>query len=96
MSAVRPTPAKLKAVIVYDDFAAGERAVRALRGIKNRQDPAGELCAAPWSFDFLADARWRARALRDVTAADLVVLSIGDSAEVPAAIDRWIVSCLTR
>ena len=86
----------LKVVIVYDDFAAGDRAMRVLMQLKNQLRPGFAFSPTPWSFDFLAELPWRTQALCDVNSADLVVISISQPEDIPAAINHWIKSCLNR
>jgi len=83
-------------VIVYDDFAAGERAVRTLTRIRAEAGPTAQFSPVPWGFDFLAELPWRSKAIRDVDAADLIILSISQPDEIPAAINHWISTCFRR
>ncbi len=87
---------KLNVVIIYDDFAAGERAVRTLMRLKTESAPSTLLMPVPWSFDFLSELPWRSKAIRDVDTADLIILSISQPDEMPAAINHWISTCLRR
>ena len=96
--AANPAPAatSLKVVLVYDDFAAADRALRLVGELKSRLRPGFAFCPTPWSFDFLIELPWRSRALRDVDTADIVVLSISQPDEVPGAINHWVRTCLNR
>ena len=85
-----------RVVIVYDDFAAGARAVRLLTRMKNEAGAEAALSPVPWSFDYLAELPWRSLALRDIDAADLLILSISQFEEIPHAINCWITTCLHR
>jgi hypothetical protein len=85
-----------KVVIVYDDFAAGERAVRMLTRLRDESHPQVTLSPVPWSFDYLAELPWRSLALHDVDAADLLVFSISHLEEVSNSINCWITASLHR
>jgi hypothetical protein len=85
----------MKVVIVYDDAAAGTRAIREL-GRQKAAHPAVNFCPTPWSFDYLAEIPFRQRALHELDSADLLVISISHLEETPAAIIHWLRTCLHR
>jgi len=91
-----PAAPSLNVVIIYDDFAAGARAVRHLASLKLGPNSPPTLWPIPWSFNLLNELPWRSRAIRDVDTADVLLLSLSRPNDMPAAIDRWITTCLHR
>lgn len=83
-------------VIIYDDRAAGNRAVGTLTGLQAQSAGSTHLSPIPWSFDLLTELSWRSRAIRDIDRADLAIISLSEPDEIPVPIKRWIDTCLHR
>jgi hypothetical protein len=84
-----PTPDKLRIVILYSDRNNGHEAMRACdRAVKGFQD---EDCfeIRLWRLDLLDNPNIRDEANRDVAAADMVVVSVGDVCACLESFQRW-------
>ena len=86
----------LKAAVVHDDSAAGQRALNVFNRLERQ--PFGNMRVHPvlWRFDRLAQMLNRCRAADDLADADVIVLSLTECESVPAWIETWFDSCLKR
>jgi len=91
-----PPRVVLKAAVVYDDSAAGQRALKVFDRLERQ--PFGNLQVHPvlWRFDRLAQTLNRCRAAEDLADADVIVLSLTEGESVPGWIETWFDSCLNR
>jgi len=78
----------LKAVLVYEDFAAGVRA-RWFCGKLVRMLDVG-LEETDWSFDALGIREIREAAAGAARKADIVMLSVSDRKQLPGTIETWL------
>jgi len=53
-----------------------------------------EIRTLPWRFDLLQDADWRDLASADALKSDLLIISTFSSANLPAAVWKWLAECL--
>lgn len=87
--------APVRVLIVYDDVAAGQKAMEMLADLRHRIGVPSCFEPVPWSFGMVADVGWGAVAALDAATADVVV--VASSAEVrtlPGPVVRWIGSVL--
>jgi hypothetical protein len=84
-------------VIVYEDFASGQRAKGVLDSIARQQlDVDCEVIHNLWKFDVLRMPRLRKIAANDAAMADLIILALHEDYGVPAHIKAWIESWLPQ
>lgn len=86
----------LRVAVVSDDSTAGQRALTVLDRLES--ESLGQIRVHPvlWRFDRLALILDRCRAADDLADADVIVLSLTDSARMPAPIEAWFGCCLAQ
>jgi CheY-like chemotaxis protein len=90
------TKAGLSVVIAYGDVPAGRRALHLLDDVAHAEGERTELCPLLWRFDILDVAEWRAEATHPALQADLLIISTSSKADLPAAVQDWVRSCLSQ
>ena len=88
-AATLPFPT-FKCVVIYEDFAAGERGQRFYEKLVAAMD--GDCISTHnlWSFPVLAIAEMRNIAASAAAAADIVIFAVSGRDELPAAVKEWI------
>lgn len=86
----------LRVVLVYQDIADGQRAMRVLNGVVRGQGDDLEFEPVVWSFDLLSDPEWRAAATSDALKADILLISTSSPNPLPEAVERWVEDALGR
>jgi hypothetical protein len=83
-------------LIAYDNAAAGLRAMRIFSRLA--EDHQGELAFETriWRFDLLTNPVFRKGADTDAMKADMLVISIGGEADLPAGVRGWLTACLSQ
>ncbi len=86
----------LRVLIVYNDAAAGRRAMGILR--KLAAHSAERLRVAPilYRFELLDDLHWREAAETDAADSDLIILATSAADELPESINDWAQASLAR
>jgi hypothetical protein len=88
--------AELSVVIAYGDVPAGRRAMRLLHNVVPAEGEKAKLCPMLWRFDLLEVADWRTEATPPTLQADLLIISTSSKADLPAAVQDWVQSCLSQ
>lgn len=88
--AAPPPVPTFKCVVIYEDFAAGERGQRFYEKLAAAMD--GDCISTHnlWSFPVLAIAEMRNSAASAAAAADIVIFAVSGRDELPAAVKEWI------
>ena len=89
-SAATPPPLKFKSVVIYEDFAAGERGERFFGKLVAARDDDCVSRHNLWSFPALVIPEMRNIAASAAAAADIVILALSGKDELPAAVKEWI------
>jgi hypothetical protein len=76
--------------IAYDDLRAGQWAGRLFSSVAREEAGNLRFRLQPWRFDFLADPEWSRFAAAEAQQADLLVLAVTHSPNLPAAVQRWL------
>ena len=79
-----------KCVVIYEDFAAGERGERFYEKLVAAMDGDRSSTHNLWSFPVLAIAEMRNIAVTAAAAADIVIFALSGRDELPAAVKEWI------
>jgi len=77
------------AVIVYDDLAAGKRAMRMLTSLTKGLGDGFEFQPLPWPFEMLADVGWGEFATSEAVSAEILIISTSGPNPLPAAVGQW-------
>jgi hypothetical protein len=77
-------------IIAYDDLKAGQRAGQLFSSVARRGIRDIQFRLQPWRFDFLADPEWSQFAIAEARQADLLVLAMTHSSDLPAAVQHWL------
>lgn len=85
-----------KVLILYDDVAAGRRAIRALSNVFKSDDEGHEYKPQLWRLDLLEDPDRFGSAVADAINADIVVISASASGSINTTVARWMSFCLER
>lgn len=88
-AAALPVPT-FKCVVIYEDFAAGERGQRFYEKLNAAMDDDCVSTHHLWSFPVLAIAEMRNIAVTAAAAADIVIFALSGRDELPAAVKEWI------
>jgi hypothetical protein len=83
-------------VIVYENLAAGHRAMRLFTDLVEEHKGNLRFRPKPWRFDLLADPEWRQFAAADARRADLLIISTGNDSDLPASVQSWLRLCLAQ
>ena len=88
-AATLPLPT-FRCVVIYEDFAAGERGERFYETLGAAMD--GDCISTHnlWSFPVLAIAEMRNIAVSAAAAADIVIFALSGRDELPAAVKEWL------
>lgn len=81
----------LRVVIVYDEIAAGKRALQMMSGLGRELGEEVAFHPLPWSFGLLADTNWRAVAAADAVRADILIIATASPhpQPLPPAVGQW-------
>jgi CheY-like chemotaxis protein len=90
------TDAGWHVVIAYDDVPAGRRTMHILDHVGRAAGGTLKLCPLLWRFDILEDPGWRAEATIDTQRANLLIISTSSKRDLPAAVQKWVRSCLSQ
>ncbi len=93
-NASKQSPLTLNVLIVYDDIAAGKRAVRVMGELGKGLGEDIEFIPLPWRFDLLADTEWRNMAARDAASAAILVIATDADKPIPPDIGSWFVETI--
>ncbi len=77
-------------VMVYADFAAGQRAMQTCKSLITRFGQDFEFQTHLWKFDMLRFDDCRQLAASQATAADMIILSLGERNHLPEATWNWV------
>ena len=88
--------ATLRVVLLYENRAAGQRAMRLLDWLDERIGEQMELQPQLWRFDLLKDPEWRALAQADAANAQLIVVATCSDADLPGAVKSWLTDWAAR
>jgi hypothetical protein len=96
-SALGPDPrAEIKIILLYDDVAAGRRAmtaaVKLAAGLEFESEPRHSV----WRFDLLEDETWHAAATREAVDAEIIIVSTSQPNALPDTVNQWIEDCLAQ
>jgi len=83
-------------VIAYEDFETGKRAMRTYDYLVQHL---GEECGfrnQMWKFDVLSVAKLREMAVKDATAADIIIVAAHGADALPAAVKEWMEAVLAE
>jgi hypothetical protein len=86
----------LKALVMFQDTAAGSRAIVALDRVARKIDGLGTLVCAVWSLGLLGDSSSRKIVADEASAADVVIFALNSATGLPREVDEWITSWLGR
>jgi hypothetical protein len=84
------SPTRLRAAIVYEDFATGLRGKSALESLCDNQEFETDLSLDLWSFDLLRDPETSKHVCEGTASADIVVLSTHGKGDLPGAVLLWL------
>ena len=87
--AVRDGVLRLDALVVYEDFATGLRARRALDQTVRPLESHAEVQVHLWRFDLLGEPGLRQRAAQQAAEADIVFLSMHGQSALPKPVNLW-------
>lgn len=85
-----------RALIAYADIPAARRAMSEIRDVLAATRRGYELHPMLWRFDQLGAPSWREVALRDAANAAVVVLAGSEPGSLPASLERWVSTLLSR
>lgn len=85
--------AALRVVIAYEDIEAGKRAMRIFDHLSQDHQNEIEFEPQPWKFDFLGDPDFFQTALLDGRKADIVVIAMTESENLPTVVREWVSAC---
>jgi hypothetical protein len=81
---------EITVIIAYDDLNAGRRAGQLFSSVARHGIRDVQFRLQPWRFDFLADPDWNQFAVAEARQADLLVLAMAHSCDLPAAVQHWL------
>lgn len=87
---------EFKVAIIYEDRAAGQRAIGAFRCLNEHLENDFELRNNLWSFELLRIPKIRDLASRDMASADMIIVSAHGHEDLPTEIRTWMQKCLPR
>lgn len=95
-SPCRDDAASLRVVVVYDNVAAGHRALEVLSSqfAQNLRDLA--IFPALWCFKTLSQPEWREWAKADIASADLLIISASEPDLLFPGVNSWVTTLLAR
>ena len=82
--------------IVYDQLAAGQRAMRLFSHLDREHKSEVSFQPFPWRFDFVADPKLGEFAAADALKADLIIISTTTRSDLPSVVQDWLLACLAR
>lgn len=77
-------------LLLYEDMAAGQRAMRLFERLNEQVHDEIELQPQLWRFDLLEDTEWRALAQADAANAHLIVVATRSDIDLPAGVKSWL------
>lgn len=80
----------MKALIIYDDFAAAAKANAMLLGASAWAEEGLQWDIKPWRMDMLAPSPAGDEALAEAAGAHLIVLAAGHARSLPAGLIEWL------
>ena len=86
----------LKVLIVYNDAAAGRRAMGVLLKLAAHSVERVSIAPTLYRFDLLDDPNWRESAATDAAESDMIILSTSAADELPESINEWVKASLAR
>src|SRR5262245_9062944 len=84
----------VRVVIAYDNLDVARRAEAVYDRLTQRLEETFEFQQRLWRFDVLEEESLRDQAVRDAVDADIVIVAMKDSSDVPEAVRRWLESLL--
>lgn len=81
----------IRVVIVYDEIAAGKRALQVMSNLGREPGEVVAFHPLPWSFGLLADTNWRVMAAADAVRADILIIATASPhpQPLPPAVGQW-------
>lgn len=86
----------LKVIIVYNDAAAGHRAIGVLLRLAACSAEPIRVDPILYRFELLDDPHWREAAATDAVECDMIILSTSAADELPESINEWAKASLAR
>lgn len=86
----------LKVIIIYNDAAAGHRAMGVLRKLAANSTEHIKVAPVLYRFELLDDPHWREAAASDAAESDMIILSTSAADELPESINEWVKVFLAR
>ncbi len=87
----------LSVAIAYEDFVAGINAMRTFQGLFDLNERQFHFdMHNSWKFDFLRIAELRESAIAETSRADLIIVSLHTTPELPSAVKWWLETALER
>jgi hypothetical protein len=87
---------ELNVAVIYENAAAGHRALALLANLNQRLHPEVSFKPSLWRFDLLDHPRVRAQASLAADRAELIFISVDQCAQLPAPVNDWVEDCRTR
>lgn len=79
-----------RVVMVYDDFAAGKRAMDACNFLVSRLGGGIEVRSSMWKFDVLRSAKLNQMAVDDAIEADVIIVANARNSGLPEEVKEWV------
>lgn len=98
LSEAIPEPQEvLKAVVLYDTIAAGQRGLSTLARMAGKEDDdIVEIHPRPWKLIFLNDPAGFEDAAHDASSANMIVISTSGMAALPTILKMWLMNVLAE
>ena len=84
------TGVMLRALVMYEDTALGNRALAALNNITRRVETPGRLLCSLWRFFFLSDRSMLEMAAAEAAGADIILIALSAASKLPSEVNDWI------
>ena len=79
----------LRALVLFEDAAAGSRAMVALDRVAREIEGTGTLVLALWRLELLASKVSMGTLADEAASADVIIFALGPGAKLPAGINEW-------
>lgn len=86
----------LRALIVFHDCVAGQRAMRLMEELADKFGDDLELQPYLWSFGLLDDVDWYEAAAREAAQADVLIIATSSPGPLPPAVSHWVEETISR